>query len=126
MRPSERTMDSNQITTAMVMAAGLGIRLRPFTEATTKALLPLMGIPMAQFAMDTLIGCGVGTIVANVHHHSIRARTGLMALDYQGASLKVSDESHHLLGSAGGIRHALDNLGQGPFFLANADVLCDV
>jgi len=87
-----------------------------------------MGIPIAQFAMDLLVSVGVRNIVSNVHHLSGRARAGLLALDRGSAQLTISDESSLLLGSAGGIRKALPLLGQKkdqPFYLLNADVLCD-
>jgi NDP-sugar pyrophosphorylase family protein len=110
----------------MLMAAGLGTRLKPFTEMEPKALLPLMGVPMAQFAVDSLVHAGVTRIVANVHHHSERAQAGLQGLERGEADLLISDESAELLGSAGGLRKALPHMEGEPFFLVNADVLCDV
>lgn len=110
----------------MLMAAGLGTRLRPFTELHPKALLPLMGIPMAQFAVDMLRAAGVRSVVANVHHHAEKAKAGLYSLDLNGLSLGVSDESDLLLGSAGGIRKAAPAFGAKPFFLVNADVVSDI
>jgi MurNAc alpha-1-phosphate uridylyltransferase len=110
----------------MLMAAGLGTRLRPFTEMCTKALVPVMGVPVAQFAVDLLVRGGVKNLVANIHHRPEQARSGLEALDRGKASLAISDESAQLLGSAGGYRKALPLLGSGPFFALNADVLCDV
>jgi mannose-1-phosphate guanylyltransferase len=111
----------------MLMAAGLGTRLRPFTDLEPKALLPLIGVPMAQFALDAAASAGVERVVANVHHLSERAGAGLKALDLRGAELVVSDESAELLGSAGGLRHAAPHFKPDePFFLLNADVLCDV
>lgn len=111
---------------AILMAAGLGTRLRPFTAHEPKALLPLMGVPIAQFALDSLARVGVVKVVANVHHLAERARDGLEGLDSGGASLLISDESELLLGSAGGIRKARSRLGPGPCFLVNSDVLCDI
>ncbi|MGK5084901.1 sugar phosphate nucleotidyltransferase [Bdellovibrionota bacterium FG-1] len=110
----------------MLMAAGLGTRLRPFTEMEPKALLPLMGVPMAQFSLDAAVAAGVERVVANIHHHADRAQAGLELLDRGGAKLLISDESKELLGSAGGQRFATPLLGSRPFFLLNADVLCDV
>ncbi|MCM2277604.1 MAG: nucleotidyltransferase family protein [Oligoflexia bacterium] len=118
--------DSPTITRAMLMAAGLGTRLRPFTDREPKALLPLLGVPMAQFALDALREAGVRTVVANIHHHPERARAGLQALDRGGVRLEISDESRELLGSAGGIGRALPLLGPEPFYLVNADTLCDI
>jgi mannose-1-phosphate guanylyltransferase len=111
----------------MLMAAGLGTRLRPFTELEPKALLPLLGVPMAQFALDAASAAGVDRVVANVHHLADRAGSGLRALELGGAALELSDESGELLGSAGGLRQAAPKFRAGePFFVLNADVLCDV
>lgn len=110
----------------MIMAAGLGTRLRPFTEKVPKPLLPVMGVPIAQFAADLLLDSGLRRVVANVHHLADMAREGLLALDWGGANLQISDETGRLLGSAGGIRKALSKLGDGPFFLLNSDVLCEL
>jgi NDP-sugar pyrophosphorylase family protein len=107
------------------MAAGLGTRMRPFTESAPKAFLPVVGVPVAQFAIDALAAAGVRRIVVNVHHHPERMRSGLAALDPGGAGLLVSDESRGLLGSAGGPRHALPLLG-GRFLYVNAEPLCSV
>lgn len=105
------------------MAAGLGTRLQPFTSAETKALLPVLGIPIAQYSLDALQTAGVQTVIANIHHRAVQARAGLLALDYQGMDLHVSDESSLLLGSAGALKKAENQLGKDPFFLANADVI---
>jgi NDP-sugar pyrophosphorylase family protein len=110
----------------MLMAAGLGTRLKPFTDLEPKALLPMMGTPMAQFALDAALAAGVERVVANVHHHAVRAREGLLALERGSMELLISDESQELLGSAGGIRKAAPHFGMEPFFLLNADVLCEV
>jgi MurNAc alpha-1-phosphate uridylyltransferase len=110
----------------MLMAAGLGTRLRPYTGLAPKPLLPLLGVPMAQFAVDQLAAAGVRRIVANVHHLADAASAGLRGLDAKGASIEISDERALLLGSAGGLRHARPLLGGGPFLLVNADVLCDL
>lgn len=114
---------------AMLMAAGLGTRLRPFSEITPKPLLPVMGIPTAQFAVDQLVYSGVSRIVANVHHRSLAATQGLTGLDLGRpgeCEMLISDESDRLLGSAGGLRKALPLLGNKPFFLLNGDMLCEL
>lgn len=110
----------------MLMAAGLGTRLRPFTNHFPKALIPVMGVPVAQFAIDHSCRYGVKKIVANIHHCPEIAKNGLLNLDTGKAQLDISDESNLLLGSAGGIRKALHLLGDQAFFLINADVLSDV
>jgi MurNAc alpha-1-phosphate uridylyltransferase len=110
----------------MLMAAGLGTRLRPFTDSEPKALMPVLDIPIAQFALDSAVAAGVQRIVANIHHHPERAGPGLLALPHETATLELSDESALLLGSGGGLRKALPRFEGKPFFLLNADVLCDI
>jgi NDP-sugar pyrophosphorylase family protein len=114
------------ISKAMLMTAGLGTRMRPYTNLRTKALLPVMGVPSVQFSVDSLVRQGVTTFVANIHHRAEESRRLLEALDWQGAELRISDESDLLLGSAGAHRKALPTLRPGPYFLANADVISTV
>ena len=100
--------------------------MRPFTERIPKAFLPLMGVPIAQFAVDSLVEAGIRKIVMNVHHHPELAKSAAANLELDGAQLAISDESRELLGSAGGIRHAMPQLGRGAFLYLNADVLSDL
>ncbi len=109
----------------MVMAAGLGMRLRPFTEKTSKPLLPLMGVPMAQYALDLLKRTPVEKIVANVHHLSTASSQGLRFLDAP-APVEISDESTLLLGSAGGLAKAATYFEGKPFYVLNADTICNI
>jgi len=108
------------------MAAGLGTRLRPFTDEVPKPFLPLMDVPLAQFSLDLLTRAGVRLVVVNIHHQPAAASRAIWALDRGHTRIEISDESKVLLGSAGGIRKALPNFGDKPFFLLNADVLVDV
>lgn len=109
----------------MVMAAGLGTRLRPFTEKTSKPLLPLMGVPMAQYALDLLKRTSVEKIVANVHHLPTASSQALRFLD-SPAPIEISDESPLLLGSAGGLVKVAPSFEGKPFYLLNADTICNV
>lgn len=108
-----------------MLAAGLGTRLRPFTEKTSKPLLPLMGVPMAQYTLDLLKRTSVDRIVANVHHLPTASSQGLRFLD-SPAPIEISDESAMLLGSAGGIAKAAASFDGKPFFVLNADTICNV
>ena len=108
----------------MVMAAGLGTRLRPFTEKTAKPLLPLMGVPMAQYAFDLLKKTSTEKVVANVHHLASASSQALRFLDCPG-KFEISDESGLLLGSAGGLAKAAPAFGGKPFYILNADTLCN-
>lgn len=109
----------------MLMAAGLGTRLRPFTNLTAKPLLPLMGVPMSQFSLDLMKGAGVERVVANVHHLAEQTATALRFLDGPKDFI-VSDERDLLMGSAGAMVKALPHFENQPFFYVNGDVLSNV
>jgi NDP-sugar pyrophosphorylase family protein len=109
----------------MVMAAGLGTRLRPFTEKTAKPLLPLMGVPMAQYAFDLLRKSSPEKIVANIHHLAASSSQALRFLD-SPVPIEISDESSCLLGSAGGLAKVAPLFSGKPFYIINADTICDV
>jgi MurNAc alpha-1-phosphate uridylyltransferase len=107
--------------TAMVLAAGLGTRMRPLTDAIPKALIPVAGRTLLDRVLDKLAEAGVERAVVNVHHFAdqveahLKGRTDLEVL--------ISDERAGLLDSGGGIQHARALLGEDPIFLANIDSL---
>ena len=105
--------------TAMVLAAGLGTRMRPITETLPKPLVPIAGRTLLDRGLDALADAGVEIAVINVHwlpDQIIDHVTGRAA-----PRIIVSDERDELLDSAGGIVKALPELGNGPFFVLNAD-----
>jgi MurNAc alpha-1-phosphate uridylyltransferase len=103
----------------MVLAAGLGKRMRPITETLPKPLVKVAGRTLLDWGLDGLADAGVDIAVVNVHHlpdqivsHvNGRARPRVV----------ISDESGELLDSAGGIVKALPLLGAAPFYVLNAD-----
>jgi MurNAc alpha-1-phosphate uridylyltransferase len=107
--------------TAMVLAAGLGTRMRPLTDQIPKALVTVAGRTLLDRVLDTLAAAGVERAVINVHHFAdqveahLKRRTDLEIL--------ISDERAGLLDSGGGIQHARALLGETPFFVANIDSL---
>lgn len=112
---------------AMIFAAGLGTRLKPFTLTHPKALVPLDGVPMLARVARRLIDAGVDTLVINVHHFADQIREFLAQVDDFGIRVDVSDETDTLLDTGGGIlvaRHLLD--GDEPFIVHNADILTNV
>ena len=119
-------MSIRPVQTAMVMAAGLGTRMRPFTDEVAKAVLPVLGVPLAQYVVDALSAAGVRKFVANIHHGPKNTRAGLQKLEQIGSDFVISDESSLLMGSAGGLKKAEPHFREGPFFYANADVLSDI
>ncbi len=104
---------------AMILAAGLGTRMRPITDTTPKPLIKVHGKSMLDHALDSLKRSGVEEVVLNVHYLAdqiedhIRARTDM--------KIEISDERDQLLDSGGGIAKALPILGDDPFYLLNAD-----
>jgi len=107
----------------MVLAAGLGTRLRPFTSHTPKALIPLLGVPALEYSLMQLKAFGVQEAVVNTHSFADTMEAYLGQQPVAGLNLIASSERELLLGSAGGFRKALPNLGSGPFVSMNADVV---
>ena len=107
----------------MVLGAGLGSRLKPFTLRIPKPLIPVLGVPCIEFALAHLKANGVEKIVVNTHAHAAQLRHYLQSKPIPNLRLLESDEENLLLGSAGGFRKALPLFERGPFFSMNADVI---
>jgi MurNAc alpha-1-phosphate uridylyltransferase len=103
----------------MVLAAGLGLRMRPITERMPKPLIRIAGKPLLDWGLDALAQASVEEAVVNIHYlpDQIRAHVA----DRKSPRIIISDESEGLLDSAGGIIKTLPTLGASPFFLVNAD-----
>ncbi len=107
----------------MLLCAGLGTRLRPLTNERPKPLVPLLGRPIAAYALDRLAHVNVRSVVANTYHLGDRVQPSLEPFTRaHGMSLDCVHETV-LLGTGGGIRNALDRLGTDPFIVFNGDVL---
>ena len=107
--------------TAMVLAAGLGTRMRPLTDDTPKALVTVGGKPLIDHVLDRLRDAGVERAVVNVHHLADQMEEHLAKR--RDLEVLISDERAELLDSGGGIRHAADKLGREPIIVANIDSL---
>jgi NDP-sugar pyrophosphorylase family protein len=105
----------------MVLAAGLGTRLRPLTDLRAKPLVPVGDRPALAHLLDRLRAAGIPRVVVNAHHHPEQLRA--FARIHPGVALS---EETALLGTAGGIAHASDLLGAGDVLLCNADIVADV
>lgn len=98
----------------MLLAAGLGTRLRPLTDAMPKPLVPVAGLPLIERVMANARAEGARRFVANAHYRADQV------LAHFGGLLKVSREEE-LLGTGGGVKRALPMLHSDPFFIMNTD-----
>ena len=107
--------------TAMVLAAGLGTRMRPLTNSLPKALVPVAGRALIDRVLDELAAAGVQRAVVNVHHFADQMESHLAGR--RDLEVRISDERAELLDSGGGVQKARPLLGEDPVFLANIDSL---
>ena len=114
---------------AMLFAAGLGTRLKPFTDTHPKALLPLAGKPLLQWQIEQLRAAGITDIVVNVHHYAYQIKTYLQAHDF-GCTIRISDEREALLDTGGGLRKAMHETlkvsNEAPWLVCNVDILSTI
>jgi len=107
--------------TAMVLAAGLGTRLKPITDQTPKPLIPVAGRTLLDRCLDRLVEAGVQRAVVNIHWLGNQIREHLKAR--QDLEIVISDETDLLLETGGGIAKALPLLRDAPFIAVNADLI---
>jgi MurNAc alpha-1-phosphate uridylyltransferase len=106
-------------TTAMVMAAGLGLRMRPLTSDRPKALIEVGGKALIDHILDRLEAAGVTRAVVNVHAHADQMEAHLARR--HSPEILVSDERAALLDTGGGLKRARAMLGEAPIWVANSD-----
>lgn len=112
---------------AMILAAGLGTRLKPITDILPKALVKVGGVPMLERVIIKLRNQGFDDIVVNVHHFSQQIIDFIRDKDF-GVKIKISDESDFLLDTGGGIvkaRGMLFEKDASPVLIHNVDILSD-
>ena len=105
---------------AMVLAAGLGLRMRPLTRNVPKPLLEVGGASMLDHALDRLQDAGVRDVVVNTHWLPEQVEDHLEARTKPSIVISREDD---LLETGGGIAKALPLLGAAPFYAANADIV---
>jgi MurNAc alpha-1-phosphate uridylyltransferase len=116
---------ANQQTHAMILAAGRGQRMMPFTENTPKPLIKVKGIALIEHSINQLKKAKITNIVINTSYLGEQLSERLGDGSDFGVRITYSDESSGALETAGGIIKALPILGSKPFVVINSDVLCD-
>jgi MurNAc alpha-1-phosphate uridylyltransferase len=106
---------------AMVLAAGLGTRMRAFNGRIPKPLVKVGGKALIDYVLDRLAEQGVECAVVNVHHLADQIERHLA--QRQHPQIVISDERNELLGTGGGVVKALPKLGAEPFFHVNSDTI---
>jgi MurNAc alpha-1-phosphate uridylyltransferase len=106
----------------MVLAAGLGTRMRPLTDHQPKALIEVAGKALIDHLIDRLEAAGVETVVVNVHAFADQMEAHLSRRCGE-ARILISDERGQLLETGGGVKHARALLGEAPIWVANSDYI---
>lgn len=112
---------------AMILCAGLGTRLKPWTLEHPKALVPVAGTPMLKRVSDRLMDMGFTDQTVNVHHFSQQIIDYVTSGNLDADVVNISDETERLLDTGGGILHAEKFLASDskPFLVHNVDILSD-
>ena len=105
----------------MVLAGGLGVRMRPLTDKLPKPLIEVGGKALLDHVLDKLASAGVETAIVNVHHLADLMERHLARRT--NPRIVISDEREKLLGTGGAVVKALPQLGETPFFHVNADTI---
>ncbi|MFV0182585.1 nucleotidyltransferase family protein [Empedobacter falsenii] len=110
---------------AMIFAAGLGTRLKPFTENHPKALAIVNRKPLLQRNIEYLKSFGIDEVVINVHHFADQIIEFLEENNYFGIKITISDETDQVLETGGGLVKAKTNFDE-DFLVMNVDILTDL
>jgi MurNAc alpha-1-phosphate uridylyltransferase len=105
----------------MIMAAGLGTRMRPLTDDRPKPLVMVAGKTLIDHALDRLVAAGVKLAVVNVHYMADQVKAHLAKR--KDIEIRYSEEADALLGTGGGVVKAMPHFGGEPFFIINSDTI---
>jgi len=117
---------------AMILAAGLGTRLRPLTDSRPKALVEVGGRTLLEITLTRLREAGVTDVIVNVHHHAQLVTDYLMVNGNFGLRIEISREEDLLLDTGGGLKNAAwfflqrSTQSDEPFILHNVDVISNI
>ena len=111
----------------MILAAGVGSRLRPLTDRTPKALVEVGGRPMLEWVAFKLIEAGVNRLVINLHHQPDQIRSFVEEKGEFGVEVRFSFEKSQPLGTGGGLAAAARHLRPiTPFYIHNSDIITEI
>jgi NDP-sugar pyrophosphorylase family protein len=112
---------------AMILAAGLGTRLKPITESTPKALIKINNYTLLELQIKKLKAEGFDNLIINVHHFANKIRDFLKHNNYFDCSIEISDESQNLLDTGGGLKKAAHFFSkEEPFLVYNVDIFSNI
>ena len=118
--------DSSIISRAMIFAAGLGTRFRPWTDHHPKALAVVNGKSLLQRNIEYLQKYGIREVVVNIHHFAGQITDAIDASKGWGSRIIISDETDEVLETGGGLKKARRWLEEAPFVIMNVDILTDL
>jgi NDP-sugar pyrophosphorylase family protein len=112
---------------AMILAAGLGTRLKPLTDSTPKALIKIKDFTLLELQIRKLTSEGFDQIIINVHHFAEQIKNYLKQNNFFNCSIEISDESEELLDTGGSLKKASHFFSDGkPFLVYNVDILSNI
>jgi len=112
---------------AMILAAGLGTRLKPLTDSTPKALIKIKEHTLLELQIKKLKAEGFDRIIINVHHFADKVKQYLEENNFFNCSIEISDESEKLLDTGGGLKKASHFFSdENPFLVYNVDILSNI
>lgn len=114
-----------KVTQAVILAGGQGVEMRPLTYEVPKALIPVGGKPVVEYALESLRDSGVRDIIIAIGHLGEKIKEALGNGSKYGVRLTYSEEGKDL-GSAGALKHARGLLHTEPFVVMNGDILADI
>src|SRR6516164_11418866 len=118
----ERNTEDREIR-AMIFAAGLGTRFKPWTDHHPKALAVINGKSLLQRNIEYLQRYGIYDVVVNIHHFPEQIVAALDANKGWGSTISISDETNEVLETGGGLIKARGLLERAPFVAMNVDIL---
>lgn len=110
----------------MILAAGLGTRLRPLTDYQPKAMVEINGMPLLEIVIRRLKYFGIEDIIINVHHFADQITNFLIKKNNFDINIVISDERDQILETGGGLKKAASFFDDKPFLLCNTDILSDI